>query len=1614
MRDLAHAILIRLKHRQGVGVGKRGTPLHHGAGLLTSLPPELAVAFAHDAGLSGHIPCDVSGIGIGTILSPRHAGEREAAHRLVGQAVEQVFGAGVKFGFRDVEVQPSAISRDEWEEAPHFSHVVIIRPEKLDERNRYRFEDHLWLVEQAIRRLAIHHEISDLYPTLISHRRILYKHMCDVAALFDFFPEMKRDLFQVFAFVGHGRFATNTSPNTKRAQPCGIFGHNGEIVSRRGNVDWIRSLENRLAREVQGLYEELMPLHDSSLTDSGEINHWAQVLTRGRGLPIDQVMLLLVQQAFEKIPGLSAEDRAFLEYCAVSSFSISGPALLCFLDTDRDGNDLAGGVADPGGKRPAPWATYQWPDQSGEVFVLASEDGVVDEHFDGAGARQQIGEFTGIPENLIMVDDYLNAGESIVVRPGASQPLEYHREIVSRHARTHDYVAFTSAIQHCPNIPPGSTVNYLETARDEPLPPPIRFALAGLGAEDLQYFIVEGAITGHAPGGSMGNNKAFPGMGRFDSFYDHLSEEFFELTGPPSDARLEMEAFGSQVVYHGERPSPLVDPGPLPPTWSYQNPIISLDELQWLTSRARCGFIDTTYQVAKGVEGYESTFAKILRVADEHIEEGCHILVLMDAGRKPHRRLSRDRNAVDMGIALARLKKHLLDTGKQRLVTVIAVSDQVADSHVASVLIGFGATSVCPRGALELLAHLYEERPETFSVERSGAKTQLSLGEVLDNWLHSIREGVAISQQRVGGLIIGPYIGAKQFQPTGLDTAFVRDYLDMDIEVIEGSGLREFAEANLAAHRRGMRLLEPAEDGPVLLPVLGTQGYSPHGQERIVTPDTIELLQTACRYYDWNTFRRWCAMEDEKRLTPLDLLEFNFGVREPVPIQEVESVWSIIRGVFRISPISLGSISRELHMLFAVVMNFFLAISGTGEGGEESIRDREKPMGWNLRSKLRQFAAALFGVCARYLALRNEDGEAIIEVKFCQGAKPGEGGNLPGIKVTELIGNTRGVTPGVDLPSPAELLNMRSIEDAYRAAEAFDAINPGVLKLAKLVPNNDIGTIAVGARVAGMHPWLAGNSGGTGSAKRTSINGAGGHIVTGVVDADNALRAANLRDSTILGADGALSTPSQFLKMIMLGADKIGVGTIAMIVLGCMQMRDCHTAQCYSGQATQFPWLRKLFPGRPGHLIFFFLATAQVMRETLARLGYRSIAEATGQRGNALCKTELPPDHKGRRFAVERLLVTSADQQDTNRGFRKHKALRERPTPFDARFLNDAGVQAVLSGSQKSARVGPYQINNTHHEMGVALAGEIVRAHPELGGLPDGHLIEVEAHGVAGHNAGFCNVKGVRLIVKGRVNCFAALGMDGGELHVIKAEGSRKRCVGGEALGYGMSNGMAFVDGDVGKLAGVRLNGRARMVVERYLNNALMFQTGGMFISLTDPTERTDTTRQIRRARNIGAGATGGIGYFYSESPTFPEGVNLTWMWPVLIGSLEEDELKRIVDRNLDRIGGENAEWMLSEDLLLSTIELHYQATGSRRAAELLDDWKRARVHIYRTVPRCALNPARVQKIEEDEEYIPNPYFFLDQTPDEIRQQLEWLARPEGVNAELAMRHSMLAEARVR
>ena len=1489
-------ILKHLTHRGATGAD----PLQgDGAGILIQLPDAFLRRVCGRQGLT--LPA-IGQYGVGMVFLPKEPASRMACV----QEIERAIAAEGQFllGWRDVPTDASGLSMRTKEVEPVIKQVFVARG--ANDLDQDALERKLYIIRKrsghAIQALKLRHG-KEFYVPSMSTRTLVYKGMLLAHQVGEYYLDL-RDPSMVSALaMVHQRFSTNTFPTWDLAHPFRLVCHNGEINTLRGNVNWIRARQQAIASPVLGAdLDKIWPLIYDGQSDSASFDNALELLLMG-GYPLAHAMMLMIPEAWAGNRLMDEDRRAFYEYHAALMEPWDGPAAMAFTDGRQIGATL-----DRNGLRPARYVVTD----DGYV-IMASEVGVLD-----------------IPERKIVKKWRLQPGKMLLVDTEQGRIID-DDELKRALAVAKPYRAWIDssriALETLPDPAPPqkSTVPLLD-----------RQQAFGYTQEDLKILLAPMIETSEEAVGSMGNDAALPVLSnRPKVLYNYFKQLFAQVTNPPIDPIRE-ELVMSLVTFIGPRPNLLgireTDP---PMRLEAQKPILTADDMEKIrhielfTGGAfRSLELDICYPADWGAAGMEAALASLCAHAEDAINLGYNILIVSD------RKVSAQLMAIPALLATAAVHQHLVRKGLRTSTGLVVETGSVREVHHFALLAGYGAEAIHPYLALETIARLHDYVP------------QVSPEESAKRFIKAICKGLYKVMSKMGISTYQSYCGAQIFEAVGLSSAFVEKYFTGTASNIEGIGLFEVAEEAHRLHQLAFG------DSPVLRNALDGGGeymYRIRGEEHMWTPDSIAKLQHAARANSYSTYREFAKMVNEqgKRLMTLrGLFEFRFAPA-PVPIEDVEPAAEIVKR-FSTGAMSLGSISTEAHTTLAVAMNRIGGKSNTGEGGEDArrylpIREGETlksrldgvmadialKTGDSLRSRIKQVASGRFGVTAEYLVNADQ-----LQIKMAQGAKPGEGGQLPGHKVSPYIAQIRYSVPGVGLISPPPHHDIYSIEDLAQLIHDLKSANPLASVSVKLVSEVGVGTVAAGvAKAKADHVTIAGHDGGTGASPVSSIKHAGTPWELGLAETQQTLVLNRLRGRIAVQVDGQMKTGRDVAIGAMLGADEFGFATAPLVVEGCIMMRKCHLNTCPVGIATQDPELRKKFTGQPEHVVNYLFFVAEEVREIMAKLGLRAFNELVG-RSDLLDMRPGIEHWKARGLDFSKVFYQPSMPSSVARHnceVQDHGLARA----LDHQLIAD-GAPAIEE--KKPVRL-EYRIRNAHRSVGAMLSGAIARRYGH-GGLPDDTL-HVAFTGVAGQSFGAFLARGVTFELQGATNDYVGKGLSGGRVVVYPDPESPARpeenIVIGNTVMYGAIEGEAYYRGVAGERFCVRNSG-ATAVVEGTGDHGCEYMTGGTVAVLG------------RTGRNFAAGMSGGIAYVYDEDGTFAERCNTSMVMlervlPEADQLRAEDELAA-ADKGRALHGGHS-----DEALLRSLIERHLRFTASTRALAILDHWESARSKFVKVFP---------------------------------------------------------------
>ena len=1313
---------------------------------------------------------------------------------------------------------------------------------------------------------------EDFYIVSLSTKNIVYKGMLSSLQLRNYFPDLTNSYFTSGLALVHSRFSTNTFPTWGLAQPFRLLAHNGEINTIRGNRGWMEARESVLSSPALGDIREIRPIVQPGMSDSASLDNVLEFLIMS-GLSLPHAMAMLVPESFNEKNPISEDLKAFYEYHSILMEPWDGPAALLFSD-----GRYAGGMLDRNGLRPARYLITQ-----GGMMVVASEVGVMD--FEPGDIKEK-GRLQ--PGKILLIDT--EKGE-----------IYYDGELKKQLAEAKPYRTWLAGNRiELDELKSGRKVSHSVENYDSML------RIFGYSKEDVERLIVPMCTTGAEPINSMGNDTPLAVLSdKPQLLYNYFRQQFAQVTNPPIDPIREelvmslteyIGAVGMNILTPSENHCKMV---------RLNHPILNNAQLDILCNIRYKGFktvkLPLLFEVAKGCQGLQQALATLCKQAEESVNEGVNYIVLSD------RDVDAAHAAIPSLLAVSAVHHHLISVGKRVQTALIVESGEIREVMHAALLLGFGASALNPYMAFAVIDKLVNEK-----------EIQLDYATAEKKYIKSVCKGLFKIMSKMGISTIRSYRGAKIFEAVGLSEELSNAYFGGLSSRIGGIRLDEVARDAIAFHKEGMEVLKKKGEAE-LLPNRGLYAFRKDGEKHAWNPETISTLQLATRLGSYKKFKEFTAMVDSKE-SPIFLRDFLDFRRAPISIDRVEPVENIVQR-FVTGAMSYGSISREAHEAMAIAMNKLHGRSNTGEGGEDRARFMPREDGTSLRSAIKQVASGRFGVTAEYLVNADE-----IQIKIAQGAKPGEGGQLPGFKVDEVIAKTRHSIPGISLISPPPHHDIYSIEDLAQLIFDLKNVNPRAKISVKLVAESGVGTIAAGvAKAKADLIVISGAEGGTGASPASSIRYAGISPELGLSETQQTLVLNGLRGQVMLQVDGQLKTGRDIILMAMLGAEEFGFATSALIVLGCVMMRKCHQNTCPVGVATQNEELRKRFRGRSEYLVNFFTFLAQEVREYLAEIGVERLDDIIGRTDLIVRK---PDDgiRKHQLISFDKLLA-----RVDNEAAIRHVTDQQHGIDHvkDVEMLH-AAAEAVENQKEISLE---YTIANTDRACGAMLSGVIAAKYGEKG-LPE-HTLNVKFKGSAGQSFGAFLVPGVNFKLEGEANDYLGKGLSGGRIAVLPPVRSNfeaeKNTIAGNTLLYGATSGEVYINGRAGERFAVRNSG-AIAVVEGVGDHCCEYMTGGRVVVLG------------QTGRNFAAGMSGGVAYVWNRDGNFDYFCNMEM---VELSLIEEASYRKE---------------------LHELIRQHYLYTGSKLARTMLDDWPRYADQFIQVVPieyKKVLQEEQMRKLQQ-------------------------------------------------
>ena len=1531
-------ILCNLDHRGAVGADPL---MGDGAGILIQLPDQY---FREEMARQGVTLPAAGEYGVGMVFLPKEHASRLACEQELERAVRAE--GQVLLGWRDVPLdREMPMSPAVRAKEPVIRQIFVGRGPDVMVTDA--LERKLYVIRKtashAIQLLRLKHSKEYFVPSM-SARTIVYKGLLLCGQVGQYYKDLQDPRVVSALALVHQRFSTNTFPEWPLAHPYRLIAHNGEINTVKGNYNWLRAREGVMKSAVlSDDLKKLYPIVYAGQSDTATFDNCLELLVMA-GYPLVHAMMMMIPEAWEQHTLMDPKRRAFYEFHAAMMEPWDGPAAIAFTDgrqigatLDRNGlrparycvtDDDFVIMASEAGVLPIPESRIvrKWRLQPGKMFLIDLEQGRI---IDDAELKNQLANSKPYREWIESIRIKLDEIDVVVDPATAAREAQGPSEAAAQRA---EQIAGEVSQQT-----PAPSASLLD-----------RQQAFGYTQEDVKFLMAPMAAAGEEAVGSMGNDSPLAVLSSKNKpLYNYFRQLFAQVTNPPIDPIREQMVM-SLVSFIGPRPN-LLDLNNINPPMRIEvsQPILDFDDIarirdveRYTGNKFKSYEIDICYPVAWGSEGIEARLASLAAEAEDAVRSGYNILLVSD------RKLAADRVAIPALLATSAIHQHLVNRGLRTSTGLVVETGSAREVHHFALLAGYGAEAIHPYLAMRTICDLYSASPGGVSPDKAVA-----------NFVKAVGKGLMKVMSKMGISTYMSYCGAQIFEAVGLSRALVDKYFTGTPSNVEGIGVFEVAEEAMRLHAAAFG------NDPVLAGMLdagGEYAYRTRGEDHMWTPDSIARLQHAARANSYASYKEYAQLindQTRRHMTLRGLFDFRFEACEPVPLDEVEPAAEIVRR-FATGAMSLGSISTEAHTTLAVAMNRIGGKSNTGEGGEDPLRYRAEmragkavvkdgdtiggllgsdrveadiPLkaGDSLRSRIKQVASGRFGVTAEYLSSADQ-----IQIKMAQGAKPGEGGQLPGHKVSDYIGMLRYSVPGVGLISPPPHHDIYSIEDLAQLIHDLKNANPRASVSVKLVSEVGVGTVAAGvSKAKADHVVIAGHDGGTGASPLSSIKHAGTPWELGLAETQQTLVLNRLRGRIIVQADGQMKTGRDVVIGALLGADEFGFATAPLVVEGCIMMRKCHLNTCPVGVATQDPVLRRKFQGKPEHVVNFFFFVAEEVRELMAKLGVRRFEELIGR-----------PDLLDMRRGVEHWKARGLD-------FSRIFAMPQVPADVPRRQVEsqDHGLAAALDNKlidlarpaldrkEKVSFILP--IRNVNRTVGAMLSGEVARRYGH-DGLPE-DAIHVQLNGTAGQSFGAFLARGITLDLVGEANDYVGKGLSGGRIIVRPTNDFRGRAdeniIVGNTVMYGAIEGEAFFSGVAGERFCVRNSG-GTAVVEGTGDHGCEYMTGGTVIVLGET------------GRNFAAGMSGGIAYVWDPDKRFESRCNTA-----MVG------LDRVLSTAEQLQTVEPAIWHhgeCDEIIVKGLLEKHCRHTGSEKARAILDDWERSRglfVKVFPTEYRRAL-----------------------------------------------------------
>ena len=1451
--DNALKVLENMRHRGAEGADNK---TGDGAGILLQIPHEFIL-------LQG-IPVPEKGrYGTGIVFLPK---DRKRQQDILSVMIEEIEREGLSLmHLRNVPTNPGCLGDTALASEPDIKQMFVTGV--TDERVQ-TFERTLYLIRKRIERRI---SDKDFYVCSLSSRTIIYKGLLSSLQLRQYFPDLTNKYFTSGLALVHSRFSTNTFPTWSLAQPFRLLAHNGEINTIRGNRGWMQARESVLNSEAIGNIKDISPIVQPDMSDSASLDNVFEFFVMS-GLSLPHALTLLVPESFNDKNPISEDLKAFYEYYSILMEPWDGPAALLFSD-----GRYAGGMLDRNGLRSARYTITK-----NDMMLVASEVGVMD--FDPSEIAEK-GRLQ--PGKVLLIDTQ-------------EGKIYYDGEIKEQLASEHPYRQWLSANR--------IQLEKLKSGRkvDNAIPELTRHELMfGFGAEDIDNTIVPMCINGLEPTAAMGNDTPLAVLSdQPQLLFNYFRQQFAQVTNPAIDSIRESLVM-SLTEYIGRVGSGILSPDAsnckmvrLP------HPILNNTQLDILCNIRYKGFntvkLPILFECAKGEDGLRSALDHLCKEAARSVDEGFNYIILTD------RNIDETHAAIPSLLAVSAVHHYLISVGKRVQTALIVESGEIREPMHAALLLGYGASALCPYMVFAVLDDLVKRK-----------KVQENYETAEKNYINAMKKALLKIMAKMGISTIRSYRGAKIFEAVGLSESLLKAYFGTETSTIGGIGLETIARDAIAMHDKGF-----AKDTPTdFLPNVGLFHYRKDGIRHAWNPETIATLQLATRTGSYPKYKEFTRLVDGKEdaIFIRDFFDFKRAAT-PIDIAKVEPISAIVKH-FVAGAMSFGALSKEAHEAICLAMNELGTRSNTGEGGEDNERFHASIHGVSLSSKTKQVASGRFGVTTEYLVNAEE-----IQIKVAQGAKPGEGGQLPGFKVDEVIAKTRHSIPGISLISPPPHHDIYSIEDLAQLIFDLKNANPNAAISVKLVAESGVGTIAAGvAKAKADLIVISGSEGGTGASPASSMRFAGIPPEIGLSEAQQTLVKNGLRGYVRLQVDGQLKTGRDIILMTLLGAEEFGFGTLLLIVLGCVMMRKCNLNTCPVGVTTQNPELRRHFLGKHQYLINYFTFLAEEVREYLAEMGYTKLDDIVGH-SELIVRKPVPEGSKAAMLDFRNLLFKEDSKSPLH-----HVA--GQPHDLDS-VLDRQIIRSAQRAVEEQEEVNlDYAIKNTDRAVGTMLSGLIASKYGEEG-LPDS-TINIKFKGSAGQSFGAFLVKGVNFKLEGETNDYFAKGLSGGRIAIqppVRSNFSAEdNTIAGNTGLYGATSGELYINGKVGERFAVRNSG-AIAVVEGAGDHCCEYMTGGRVVILGET------------GRNFAAGMSGGVAYVWDKHHNFDYFCNMD-----------------MVEINLVEDSAARKE-------LHELIRQHYLYTGSKLARQMLDDWPRYVEDFIQIVPieyKRVLQEEQVKKLQQ-------------------------------------------------